>query len=58
MNSLRVLAQVSEEYDSSGTMVLQTPCPPCFVLVESSSFYDDSTSTVDAVQKSPALLDD
>ena len=38
MNTFRVLAKLSEELEPGGSMVLQKPCPPSFVVVESTSW--------------------
>lgn len=37
MNNFRVLAKLSEELEPGGSMVLQKPCPPSFVVVENTS---------------------
>lgn len=34
MNNLRVLARISEKHDPGGSLILQKPCPPSFVVVE------------------------
>lgn len=38
MNNFRVLAKLSEELEPGGSMVLQKPCPPSFVVVENTSW--------------------
>lgn len=34
MNNLRVLAKISELHEPEGSLILQKPCPPSFVVVE------------------------
>lgn len=34
MNNLRVLARISEQHEPGGSMILQKPCPPSFIVVE------------------------
>lgn len=34
MNNLRVLARISDDYEPGGTLILQKPCPPSFIVVE------------------------
>ncbi|KAK2556882.1 Trafficking protein particle complex subunit 8 [Acropora cervicornis] len=34
MNNLRVLAKISELHEPGGSLILQKPCPPSFVVVE------------------------